>query len=742
MYGEQLFELRGTVERIVFFNDQNGYTVLTLLSNSTEVTVVGNMEKLSIGEELQIVGKWINHHNFGTQFQVERYKRFMPSTCDSIVKYLSSGIIKGVGQITAQKLVDVFGENTLNVIQSEPERLFSVIGVPKSTIKKIIKEFNEILLLKDILQTLQEYGITPEEAVRIYKQLGSGAVEQIKCNPYIICAPKINIGFEKADFIASLLNRPPDDSDRIKSAIVYVLRHNINNGHTCVPESKLISAVSSFIDIDQSAVNNYMQELLENHILDCDFINDVRFVFTPDMFKAERYCSSRILMMLDYPPPKIMGCDKEIKDIELSQGIEYAPLQKKAISDALSKGILVMTGGPGTGKTTVLKAIIKILKDKGERVLLAAPTGRASRRLSEVTGCESKTIHRMLEVGWDKDNNPIFNRNEKNLLDCDALIVDELSMVDILLFEGLLRSLPLGCRLIMVGDTDQLPSVGAGNVLGDLVASGVTPVVQLKDIFRQSQKSLIVMNAHNIVKGQMPVLNNRASDFFFMNMYNADQIKNTVVDLFKRRLPNRYGYSPLDDIQIICPSRKGVLGTLSLNLAIQEEINPKSPNKKEIVINSLTLRENDKVMQNKNNYNIYWEKADGTSGEGVFNGDVGIILQIDKALSYIAVKYDDRVAVYDFESANDLELAYAITVHKSQGSEFEAVIIPILGKNSKLYYRNILYTAVTRTRSMLVMLGAEATVKQMVDNVIKTKRYSAFSDFLKNKKHLNIEHSL
>lgn len=730
MQNKTLLEIKGSVDRIVFRNEQNGYSVIEISVLDNIVTAVGTMPYISVGEDLRLLGDFKMHPTFGEQFSVEVCERSMPTTTSAILKYLSSGAIKGIGPSTATKLVERFGEKTLEIVEKSPEELTIIKGITKEKAKKISAEFSKIFGIRELMIYLGKFGITPEEAIKIYKIYAQESIEKIEENPYLLCDESIGIDFERADKVAYSMQRPQENVFRIRAGMTYILMHNMNNGHTCLPKDKLIEAAANFLEISLEQSEDVMSELINDGTLQLAIIDEREFVFTNKMHQIEVYSAGRILMMLRFPPKKILGANKFIESIEKQQGINYAKLQKKAINMALEEGILILTGGPGTGKTTTLNAIINILQKNGEKVYLAAPTGRAAQRMSAVTGKEAKTIHRLLEVQWNDEDKPIFKRNEKNLLDCDAIILDELSMVDSTLFEGVLRALPLGCRLIMVGDKDQLPSVGAGNVLSDLIRSDIIPTVELKEIFRQSLESMIVTNAHRIINGELPELSVKDNDFFFINISDQLKISEAIRDLCNRRLPATYGYSPLFDIQVISPGKKGPLGTISLNKTLQEAINPRDKSKKEININGTIFREGDKVMQIRNNYNILFARDDGTSGEGVFNGDIGILLSIDKADATLIVQFDDKYARYDIENANDLDLAYAITVHKSQGSEFEAVVMPMYYGAAQLYYRNLLYTGVTRAKSMIVMVGTPGTVAKMVENNKKTRRYSGLCNFL------------
>jgi len=730
MQENALLEMTGSVEQVIFRNEKNGYSIIELNNGEELVTVVGSMPWVSVGEELRVVGNWVNNPNYGTQFKVDAFERSTPKSSAAMLKYLSSGAIKGIGPGTAAKIVEMFGENALNILENEPERLCMIKGITKAKAQKINDEFQKLHGIKEIMLYLGSFGISPEEAVRVWKLFGAQSADRVQEDPYCLCNDSLEIGFDRADDIAAALERPQDDICRVRAGILHVLKHNINNGHTCVPKGKLLAASMRLLGVEEEFVAETLEQLkLEGSIVSAVF-DDKEYIFTPKLYRSEVYTAGRLSMILRYPAQSIIGIENYITGIEEAFQIEYAEGQKQAIREALSKGILILTGGPGTGKTTTLNAIIKILEQKGEKVLLAAPTGRAAKRMSELTGQEAKTIHRLLQVEWDENDLPVFAKNEKNLLECDALIIDELSMVDTTLFEAVLRAIPLGSRLIMVGDCDQLPSVGPGNVLGDLIATNLLPVVQLKQIFRQSMQSLIVTNAHRIVSGQMPELAVRKSDFFFLPSSDPAEISATIVDLVSMRLPVSYGYSPLTDIQVLCPGRKGELGTGELNKKLQASLNPPDKKKNEIIINGTLFREGDKVMQVKNDYNLPWTKLDGTSGEGVFNGDLGELCGIDRRASVVTVQMDDRIVLYELESAKELELAYAMTVHKSQGNEFPAVVMPMYPGAPQLSYRNLLYTAITRAKSLLVMVGTQKAVQAMVDNNKKTRRYAGLSYFL------------
>ncbi len=730
MQDNKLLELTATVETIIYRNEQNGYTVIEL-NDEDETTAVGIMPDVNVGEKVKIIGVKKPHANYGMQFSVSTYEKSLPEDIAGILSYLGSGSIKGIGPATASALVGEFGSNTLFVLENEPQRVAKIKGISLKKAVDISKQLRENTGIRELMLYLTQYDISPSSAVKIYRAFGSHSISEIKRNPYSLIGSDFGISFEKADAIAVKLGIEFDEKLRIRAGLAYVLNHNKGNGHTCLPQDSLCKTTAGFLQVEREKVEYALEEMLSDNSLIRYFADEKELIFEQDMFKSESYISTRLKMMMRFPAVKIQDIDKHIKAIEDYNNIEYASMQKEAITQALSRGLLVLTGGPGTGKTTTLNAIIKILKDKGQKVLLCAPTGRAAQRMSEVTGDEAKTIHRLLEVAWNKNDIPEFKKNEKNMLKCDALIIDEVSMVDAQLFESVMRALPLGCRLILVGDSNQLPSVGAGNILDDLISSEIIPVVQLTEIFRQSMESLIITNAHKIVNGKMPELEVKDKDFFFLHFENKDSIRKTVTDLCTKRLPKAYGYNIFNDIQILAPGRKGDLGVTELNARLQQEVNPKSDKKNELNVGKRILREGDKVMQIRNNYDLLWVKDDKETGEGIFNGEIGTIETINKRSRIISVRFDDKVANYDFDFSVDLDLAYATTVHKSQGNEFEAVVMPIFGGAPMLLYRNLLYTAVTRAKKLMIIVGSKNDIEKMVNNNRKNKRYSGLKYFLR-----------
>lgn len=726
---DNVIEINGCVENITYRREDSGFTVLDISSDGELVTVVGVLPQVTVGEELRLRGHWDFHPSFGRQFRAELCEHSLPATAADLLKYLSSGIIKGIGPATAVKIVEAFGDSSFDILENNPRRLSSIKGISLSKAEKICADFKAQFAVREIIISLERFGMTPVECLKAYKAFGVNSVETIIQNPYTLCNEGIGIGFERADTIAESLPEKPLNVYRNASGIVHIVRHNLANGHTCLPREKLTAPGSELLAVENNIIDATVDLLVEQGQLVQENLGGKNFIFLPGVYRAESNASDHIKRMLRFPPAGRAMLGSEIKKVEKEQGISFEEKQRHAIETAIQKGLLILTGGPGTGKTTTINGILKLFEISGLDVALAAPTGRAAKRMSEVTGKEAKTMHRLLEVEWDKDDRPVFARNARNPLSENAVIIDELSMVDIFLFSSLLEALPIGCRLVLVGDSDQLPPVGAGNVLHDLIASGLLPVVELKEIFRQAMESLIVINAHKIVRGEMPILDRRDKDFFFMKRNTVTTAAQTICELCATRLPSAYGYSPIADIQVLCPSRKGEAGTVSLNKNLQETLNPRDKHKKEIVIRTNTFREGDKVMQVKNNYNIEWEK-NNEKGTGIFNGDVGILKIIDIPSATMTIEFDDRTANYTIDQATDLELAYAVTVHKSQGNEFDAVIMPVIGVVPMLAYRNLLYTAVTRAKKMMLLVGTAGQINAMAENNRKARRYSALCYFL------------
>ncbi len=725
----KIMTLEGVVESVLFSNPENGYIVLDLDVNDDYVTVVGELGNIEEGEVLTVSGEYVRHAKFGMQFRASYCQRKLPATENAILKYLSSGVLKGIGPTLAKRMVDEFGEDTLDVIENSPEELVKVRGITEKKVEEISLEFKRIFGIRALMIFLSQYGIPPSAAVSAWKKWGQYAVEIIKENPYILCGNGIDLPFDKAESMAEKIGFPMDSESRVAAGIIYILTENTYSGHTCLPYDRLKSTAVKFLGISEDLFDRYLESQCYEENLVRYEKGGRSFIYLADYYTAESYIAGRLGVMSSglkdtgYDYSKLIDIEERAKDIT------YAEQQRKAISLALSQGFMILTGGPGTGKTTTLKAILSLYEQRGMKVMLAAPTGKAAKRISELTGCEAKTIHRMLEVIFDNNGKPRFKHNDNDPLPCDVMIVDEMSMVDTLLFEALLRALKLSCRLIMVGDSDQLPSVGAGNVLKDMIECGKLPVVQLTEIFRQAQQSCIVTNAHKIVNGIQPDLTRSDSDFFFMQRLDYASASDTVVELVSERLPAAYGYSPSEDIQVLCPSRKGALGVVEMNKTLQMTLNPPEKGKQEVRGIIYNFRCGDKVMQIKNNYDIEWSR-NGERGTGIFNGDIGIIIKAVKAESKLFIEFDGRTAEYTYDMLDQLELAYAVSVHKSQGSEFNAVIIPLLGGFEKLYYRNLLYTAVTRAKKLLIIVGSSKAVSTMVANDRRTLRYSCLKDML------------
>lgn len=723
--------LNGTVEDIRFRNEQNGYTVLEIGCDDELVTAVGTFSNISVGETVRLSGAWVYHPTFGRQFKVEAFEREMPATAEQLYNYLAAGAVKGIGPATAEKIVKKFGEQTFDVLENEPERLATIKGISLDKAKKIQENFKKQFAVRSVMLALEGYGMSPRECIAAYEAFGSNAVARILENPFALCNGETGIGFERAETIAAALPNPPASHLRVQAGIVYIVRQNLySNGHTCIPREKLLSIAAAYLETNTDTIDIQLDALMEARSLVQRELGGREFVFLTSAYNDEKTISDRIKILLRFPPPQSETLEQDIADIERENGISYAETQREAIRTAVERGLLILTGGPGTGKTTALKGILQLFERQGLDIALAAPTGRAAKRMTELTGRDAKTIHRLLEVEWDEHDNPVFKRGLRNPLECEVLILDELSMVDIHLFASLLQALPFGCRLIMVGDADQLPPVGAGNVLADLIGSGLLPVVCLTEVFRQAMDSLIVTNAHRIVGGEMPVLDRKDGDFFLLERTNPYAAAKTVSELVSKRLPQAYGLSPTEDIQVLCPSKKGEVGTVHLNTLLQNSVNPPDEKKTELTVGFRTFRMGDKVMQTKNNYDVIWEKADGETGEGIFNGDIGVIEQIDLRAETARIRFDDRTVVAAKEQLVEMELAYAVTVHKSQGSEFPAVIIPVVSVLPNLCYRNLLYTAVTRAKKLLILVGTAEEVEKMVHNDKKMRRYSALQYFL------------
>lgn len=714
------------METIVFHSEETGFTVLEMETDSELVTVVGEFADIAVGETLIVTGTYITHAKYGLQLKAQIYERLMPATAAAIASYLSSGAIKGVGPVLAKRMVKKFGDNTLTVIEQSPDKLSEIDGISPKKAKQIAVEYGKLFGIRKVMIFLNQYGISASYAIKTWKKFGTSAQELLMNNPYVLCCDEIGVPFEHADQIGVQNGIAPDCYERISAGVLHILRHNTSNGHVCLPERKVAQTGHKLVDIDSYVVGDIIAQMVEQNELVRLTVQGEDFVYLPSYYEAESYIASKLSMMMqreaDEKFPDVNGF---VAAYEEKQGITYANLQRQAIITAISQPVMVLTGGPGTGKTTAISAIIQLLDQMGEKVALAAPTGRAAKRMSELTGIEAKTVHRLLEVDFaDGSGVTKFKRCEKNPLPCDAVIIDEASMMDTLLFESLLRALKFSCRLILVGDPDQLPSVGAGNLLGDLIDAECFPVVHLTEIFRQAAQSLIVTNAHAIVTGEYPELDIRNNDFFFLADASNQHMAATAADLCVRRLPRTYGYSPMWDIQVLAPTRVGAVGTSELNRILQQSINPPDPSKKEFTAGSVTFREGDKVMQIKNNYDLVWEKEDGEAGMGIFNGDIGVIDLINKPSSSILIRFDDRTVEYSFDMVNELELAYAITIHKSQGNEYDAVILPLMAGRSRMYYRSLLYTAVTRAKKLLIILGSRETVHYMVDNHRKSRRYT------------------
>lgn len=720
--------LQGTVEEIIFNNTTNGYVVLSLSTENDLITVVGELGEIKEGEKLIVDGNYSNHAKFGTQFKAVYCERKLPDTSDSIERYLASGIIKGIGNSVAKKIVQTFGEDTFNIIENQPERLAEIRGISKKKALAISKEFRHIFQLKSVVEYLLKFGIGSSVAMKVFRKWNFQALNKIKDNPYILCTDGINVPFKKAEEVAKACGIESDSSKRMFAGFEYVLEDANLEGHCCLPYDVFLKLAFKLLEIDVKKLERFLISALEqNIVLLYKDKSGEYYVCSNAYYMAEKYIATEVALMTELSKFKDTDFTTIIDALQERTNIIYGDKQREAINKSLNSNFMILTGGPGTGKTTTLNGIITILKSGGLKVQITAPTGRAAKRISEITGYNAMTIHRLLEVSFDDEGNQTFVHNEKNPLKCDAIIVDEMSMVDTLLFASLLKAVPLSAKVILVGDSDQLPSVSAGNVLNDLISTQLLDVITLDEIFRQAQESAIIVNAHKILSGEYPDILQKDKDFFFLQRLNYVEAQNTIVQLWKDRLPKAYKYNPLEDIQILSPSRKGVLGTINLNKILQEAFNPKKMGSRELKNAIYTFRIGDKVMQIKNNYDITWSK-DGKSGVGIYNGDLGIVTDISS--EGIEIDFDGREVIYETELIDQLELAYAITIHKSQGSEFNVVIMPMLNNFQKLCYRNLLYTGITRAKQLLIIVGSSKELFKMVDNDRQLLRYTCLKDMI------------
>lgn len=744
--------LEATIEDIIFQNKENGYTVCTVEHEGDEISCVGEMADVYAGEEVKIIGTWSTHPVYGKQIRVEFIEQSMPKTVQGMEKYLASGVIKGIGAKTAKKIVKHFGLDTFRIIEEEPLVLTQVSGISEKKAKEIGEVFHAQYELRRAMLFLQEYGITPTYAVKIYQQYKDKTTEVVKNTPYRLVDDIYGIGFRKADEIAAKVGIAREDPHRIMAGILYLLTTFSNNGNTYMPRPMLLEEAIKLLlpetyeahqrmrDFDAPLIENALIELAMNKQIIIKNYEDVTCVFLAYLYHSEQMVARKLIDLASvYQKDASVDVEKELERTQKELKIELVEEQKEAVRHTLSHGVTVITGGPGTGKTTTINAILHMLEKAGEEVLLAAPTGRAAKRMSEATGMEAQTLHRLLEIGYMREdtNKQMFNRNEDNPLEADVIVVDEMSMVDISLMSAFLKAVVEGQRLVLIGDADQLPSVGAGNVLKDIIHSGRIPVVRLVQIFRQASKSAIVMNAHRINKGEYPITNEKETDFFFMKRSVQEEVKDTIIELVTTRLPKYQGFDSLKDIQILAPMRKGLLGVNELNKVLQEALNPKHQIKPEKEYRGTLFRQGDKVMQIKNNYNTPWKILGKTGmsldeGTGVFNGDCGVITAIKEEEELMVVTFEDsKVVEYEFNQLDELELSYAVTIHKSQGSEYPVVILPIHSGPPMLLSRNLLYTAVTRAKKMVVGIGLIETMQRMVDNNREIERYSSLGRHLK-----------
>lgn len=723
---QELGEINGTVSAVIFRNDENGYGVVKLeLDSGEKVTAVGCLPYIAPGEMLSAEGAWMTHAQHGRQFKIEQCSRLLPTSAEAIYEYLAGGTVRGIGPATAALIVDRFGDKALDVLEMQPEKLAEIKGISSSKAKDISAGFKKQAGVRRLTEFLCSYGIQPVFALRMFKFYGNSAIEVVHENPYILASSHIGASFAEADSLALALGLDGDSLNRVCAAVVFELVHNSGNGHCFIPRGKLTMATSQLIGVAHELVEDAVDKLAETGEIVCCTVAGLDACYLAPLYEAETYTANRIKSMCRTKAERKVDITSIVLRLEAANDIEYAPMQREAIALAAQNRMLVITGGPGTGKTTILKAVLALYDELELETYLAAPTGRAAKRMSELCGTEASTIHRMLGAKMSEDGETVvFGKDEEDKLACDALIIDECSMVDITLMHAILKALKPDCRILLVGDADQLPSVGPGNVFSDIIRSGVVPTVHLTEIFRQKADSRIVRNAHMIDRGEHPDFNENSDDFFRLRRMQGGSCVDTIVELCKKRLPENMKI-PSNQIQVLSPSRKGETGTVNLNKCLQAALNPPDEGKKEKLFGETVFRVGDRVIQIKNNYDIAWKDKLGKSGMGIYNGDIGTIVEIDTVSEYLKVDYDDRTALYGFEMLNELEHAWALTVHKSQGSEYRAVILSLNPVAQLLLTRSVLYTAVTRAKELLIMVGDDNVAHRMIDNHKQSRRYSA-----------------
>ena len=724
-------KLEGMVSDIVFKNEENGYTIAYLANENDEITIVGCMPTLSVGESIEVEGKWVNHKTYGSQFEVNSFMPITPSSLEGIYVYLSSGMIHGIGEKMAKRIVDKFGVDTLDIIQNTPERLTEVEGIGMKKVKQIQESYEENRELRNIIIQLSPYGITPNYCLRIYKKYKEKAIDIINKNPYRLAEDVRGIGFKIADEIASKIGIDKYSPERIMQGIIYTLNQSLASGHTYLPKQILIEQSVKILGVEPKFVENGIMDLAYNQKVHLENKDGQILVYLMMYYICENGVCKEIIKLSQHDIKDLhINIDEEIKIVEKEDNISLAKNQIEAVKEAINNGVTIITGGPGTGKTTTINTIIKIFENNDQKVVLCAPTGRAAKRMSETSNKEAKTIHRLLEMGFGSDSEElVFFKDEEDPIDADVIILDEASMVDIILMYNLLKAVKLGTRVLLVGDSDQLPSVGAGNVLKDIIDSKVIKTVMLNEIFRQARESMIVVNAHKINNGEPLFLNVKNKDFFFLRKNTNEEILNEIVGLVSERLPNFYKFDKLKDIQVLTSMRKGDLGVNNLNIELQKYLNPPNKSKQEDEFAKRIFRVGDKVMQIRNNYTRKWETEDKSeSGEGIYNGDIGYIFHIDKDKKTVYVLFDKvKLSAYKYDELDELDHSFCTTIHKSQGSEFPVVVIPIVWAPPMLLSRNLLYTAVTRAKKLVVLVGDVRYLEQMIKNNRINDRYSNLS---------------